>query len=185
MTSPASHRIPVREQRNRLRVIAESAVDEARADIGRGEVQRNNVSPYIWGLRGLAWPPVGRQTSGAWCAAAVYSWYLRAAQGHGLVLPFERTHNARELARRIAACGRFIPKGRGWPMPGDAALWARKGTPVELEAKGAGHIGIVDLASIGSQWQAIEGNVGRFPAVTRERQHDYLEPQLIGWARLW
>ncbi|MHC4714323.1 MAG: hypothetical protein ACYTAN_13810 [Planctomycetota bacterium] len=181
----APDRVPQREHRNRLRLIAETAVEEARADIGQGERQGNNVSRYIWALRGLSWPPVGRQTRGAWCAAAVFSWYDRAAASLGLRLPFERTHNARELARRIAACGRFVRSGDGWPLPGDAALWARKGSPLDLEARGAGHIGIVELSSIGARWRAIEGNAGRYPALVRTREHDYEEPQLIGWARIW
>lgn len=171
MTSPVGVPIIPRETENLLKKIALRAHALAIADIGKGEIDANNTSPYIRTLLG------GRKVGGPWCAAFVYAKHLQAATEIGLELPIERTHSARRLAERIAAVGRWLEPSET-PQLGDLVLWARPPVPWY------GHIGIVHT----SQWPrftAVEGNRGGFPAYVDVFPHRFGERRLLGFARLW
>jgi len=159
-----------KEVGNLLKRVALGAVLQAEADLGKGEIGGNNAGRYVWSL-------TGRRTSGSWCAAAVYSWYLRSAQHKGLRMPIKRTHGARKLAKRIASVGRMLePFDR--PARGDVALWAR-GVP----GSWMGHVGIVQVG--GLAFTTIEGNRGKFPALVAPFDHHVGERRLLGFARFY
>ena len=164
---PAS--VAALEPPNRLRELAAAAVLEAVSDIGQGEVGGNNRGAYVWSL-------TGRRTSGAWCAAAVYAWHLRAAARLGYRLPVKRTHSARKLAARIAEVGEWLSPLEQ-PSVGDVALWSRG-------VAWQGHVGIVCQAS-GDGFLCVEGNRGKYPARVARYSHLLGEPKLLGFARLW
>jgi hypothetical protein len=149
-----------------------AALEQARADIGKGEIGGNNRGPYVWGL-------TGRKTSGAWCAAAVYTWIWRASKELGIDCPIPRSNGAKKLCQLIEEHGgRRVTA----PLPGDVSLWDRGGWK--------GHVGIVEIAirlmnkEPDSRYQTIEGNVGRFPAKTARYKHTIGEPKHLGFYRL-
>lgn len=152
------------------REVALAAIDAAIADIGKGEELANNQGPYVWSL-------TGRKTRGAWCAAAIYTWFKRGASTAGAELAVPRTHGARKLARLIARHGRWVgPEHR--PERGDVALWSRGAT------RWMGHVEIVELSNGGS-FVSVGGNVGRFPALVRRFTHQIGERRLLGFARYY
>jgi hypothetical protein len=149
-------------------MLSKSAASQALSDIGKGEIGGNNRGPYVWSL-------TGRRTSGAWCAAAVHTWFERAAAQLGRKLPWRRSHGARRLAKRIAAAGQWISKDQQ-PHVGDVAVWSRGRLPWQ------GHVGIV-VESSADGFFSVEGNVGRYPALVRRFPHTLAEPRLLGFAR--
>ena len=149
------------------RTLPTEAVRLALADIGRGETLANNRGAYVWSL-------TGRRTSGAWCAAAVHSWYEQAARSLCVLLPWQRTHGARQLAKRIRQVGSWLD-AYSQPQPGDVALWRRG-------RRWQGHVGIV-VEVCGCDFWTVEGNVGRYPAKVRRFHHRLGEPRLLGFAR--
>ena len=171
-----AYRVAPHELRNRLRAIAGATVEEALSDLGRGEIGGNNRGRYVWSR-------AGRRTSGPWCAAAVYAWLLRACDSLGYVVPFERTHSARELGRRWAAVGRWLDDGEE-PVRGDLVVWARAGTSTSRRLRGPGHVGIVTAVD-GGGYRSVEGNVGGFPARVDVFAHPTAESRRVGFARLW
>jgi hypothetical protein len=153
-----------------LQQLAAAAAHRAELDIGQGEIGGNNRGPYVWSL-------TGRRTSGAWCAAAVHSWYEQAAECLGLELPWARTHSARKLAARMSRYGCMLPPSVQ-PEVGDVALWSR-GKPWQ------GHVGVVVYVPLGGWFVTVEGNVGKYPAETQPFVHRLGEPRLLGFARCW
>ncbi len=157
------------ERPNLLADLRRQLVAEAAEDLGKGEELANNRGPYVWSL-------TGRRTGGAWCAAAVYTWLLRACSKLEIVCPIPRTHGARRLCKRLRGAGfKWHVPPVGHPMPGDVVLWSR----------GVGWQGHVGVCAVGGlRFETIEGNVGRYPALVSRFDHDVGERRLLGWVRL-
>jgi hypothetical protein len=170
VTSPVGVRIVPPEPPNLQRAIALRAVELARADIGKGEELANNSGVYVWSL-------TGRRTSGPWCAAAVYTWLLRAAAELGLKLTVARNHSARGLGRLVAKQGCWLPPDYVPPV-GALAIWKRG-----LPKLGQGHVEIVTVSGV--FFSSCGGNRGAFPARVAEFPHETEEPKLLGFALLW
>lgn len=147
--------------------LAMATLAQAQSDLGKGEVGGNNKGSYVWSL-------TGRKTSGAWCAAAVYSWIKRGAQSIWMPCPIPRSNGAKRLCRYIREYGGRMTDD---PAPGDIVLWDRGRLPWQ------GHVGVVSAAYMHT-FRSIEGNVGRYPALVREFRHDFEDPKLIGFYRL-
>lgn len=145
-----------------------AALTAALNDRGRGEIGRNNAGKYVWSL-------TGRKTSGAWCAAAVYSWILRASVWLEVPCPVPRIHGARKLCRAIRDCNGGHETSD--PLPGDIVLWSRGA------GRWQGHVGIVESVQ-GLKFRSVEGNRGDFPAYVDVFTHDARERRLLGFHRL-
>lgn len=148
--------------------LAKEALAIARGELGRGETEINNDGPDIIIYRR------GKRDFQPWCAALVSYCFEEAAQRIGAKLPFERSHSAKRLWKRIAAAGEKSET----PMPGDCVLWHRG-----RAGASTGHIGIVSRVD-GNSFFSIEGNRGRPPSKVREYQHELGEALLLGFARV-
>jgi len=146
--------------------LALTALEIALDDVGRGEIGANNAGAYVWSL-------TGRKTSGAWCAAAVYTWIKRAATRVGVRCPVPRIHSARKLVDAILDAGGSVVDQ---PMPGDIALWSRN-LPWQ------GHVGIVAETCL-TRFRSVEGNRGRFPALVKVFTHRLDERKLLRFVTL-
>lgn len=139
------------EPPNRMRELALRATAIAEMEIGNGEEGGNNRGPHVRRYR------AGKGGRGAWCAAFVQWCFEAAATELGYTLPWERTHGAKALAKRIARVGRVVDWRSGQlPRRGDAICWHRGRLPWQ------GHVGIVSEFSLeGRYLRTIEGNRGR------------------------
>jgi hypothetical protein len=166
------------EPPNLLRELAVLAICAARKELGHGESEGNNLGPDVVRYRG------GQGGSGSWCAAFVSYAYEQAAEQIALRMPFERSHGARQLTRRIAAVGRWLDLDVEVPQPGDVICWPRG-------LAWQGHVEIVDEHCAddprGDVLITIGGNRGSFPSLVR--RYDYprgvWRSPIVGVARLW
>jgi len=162
----SDYRIAATERSLLAGSLALTALEIALDDVGRGEIGANNAGAYVWSL-------TGRKTSGAWCAAAVYTWIKRAANRVGVRCPVPRIHSARKLVAAIIDAGGEVVDQ---PMPGDIVLWSR-GRPWQ------GHVGIVAETCL-QRFRSVEGNRGRFPALVKVFTHRMDERRLLRFVTL-
>lgn len=146
-----------------------AALARAEREIGNGETTGNNEGPDLDRYR--AGGP-----KGPWCAALVYHCIKRGwLDVEGVDCPIRRSHNAKELWKRIAAIGSRVAV----PLPGDVALWHRGAANART-----GHIAIVRYGLQEGVWTSLDGNKGLFPSKVRPYVHELGEAGFLGWARL-
>ena len=160
----------------------QAALQNAIADLGKGEEGENNWGTYVQGL--LAGVGIDFPTS--WCAAAVWSWIETALgfENHFgtdiLKIAQLETPSAKAM---FNACRRL-----GWlvtnPLPGDLIFFKRPGESWYA------HVGIVEwtereiLEHSPCNIHTIEGNKGPFPAKVKRYEYIKPVPDLLGYARL-
>lgn len=151
------------------------AIEVATEEIGEGEIGWNNSGPAIHKYRNLTYDDQApRRLWGEWCSFFV-GWVLEeAARRDGIVMPFRRywapgkPHGgAKKLAIAIAEGSGRMVNPKLIPIPGDIVVWDRG-----KKGSWQGHIALVSR-TVGSLVYTIEGNVGRYPAVVHEREHDW------------
>ena len=150
------------------------ALKIATENIGKGEEGGNNSGPFVEMLHGKEFDE-DNDDDGAWCAAFV-SWCSElACKKMGIQMPFKRSGGAKALYKRISKAGSIVDD----PLPGDVVCWDRG-----KKGSWQGHIGFVESCQGGILY-TVEGNVGRYPSLVRNFQHDLSrENRLIGFARM-
>ncbi|HSW63916.1 MAG TPA: CHAP domain-containing protein [Dissulfurispiraceae bacterium] len=160
----------------------QAVLQNAIADIGKGEEDENNWGPYVEGLLNR----VGIDYPASWCAAAVWSWISPTIDRTHID---QRAFNLLEIKTPSAKAMYNACRELGWlvtdPQPGDLIFFKRPGESWYA------HVGIVEVVAYASNHttsalviRAIEGNKGQFPA--KVRRYDYNTPidNLLGYARL-
>ena len=164
--------------KERLRHLQLAALEEARSDIGKGEIGGNNEGPYVRNLMTL----FRHRTAGPWCAAAVSAWYTRAADKLGMRVPWQLSASARITGARMQKVGRRLMELE--PLePGDVVVWWRG----RLSGR-KGHIGIVEYShprGLGRPFLTVEGNYGKYPAKVDVFCHHRDGEKILGFYRLW
>jgi hypothetical protein len=146
-----------------------AALAVLKCELGRGETLANNEGPDLDRYRRGG-------PEGPWCAALQCYGIEEGAKVLSVPCPIRRTHNAKELWRRIAAAGCVLDG----PQLGAFALYHRGAAGAKT-----GHICIVSaIGEKGAPWTSIDGNKGSFPSKVRPYPHELGEPGFIGFARL-
>ena len=164
-----------------------AVLQNAIADIGKGEEGENNWGPYVKGLL----DGVNIDFPASWCAAAVWNWIESAIgfENHfgADILKITRleTPSAKAMYNACRELGWLVTD----PQPGDLVFFKRPGE------NWYAHVGIVEDVSlkdqsIGAEFnkfrliRTIEGNKGPFPA--KVRRYEYTTPiaDLLGYVRL-
>jgi len=123
--------------------LSDVALALASADVGQHEVGGNNRGPYVDAV--LA--EVGLQPGEPWCAAALFSWFERAALQLGIPNPCPRTGSTLEM----------------WALAPDVC---RDSNPtvgavyVIRHSATTGHVGIIEACGDGGVTE-ISGNTNR------------------------
>jgi hypothetical protein len=148
-------------------LLGEAALKVAIAELGRGEVGKNNEGPDIDRYRRGG-------SGGPWCAAFVSYCLEEGAKAGGFTWTVPRSHNAKRLFANCLKHGTKVAR----PMARDLVLWHRGAAGART-----GHIGIVSRVD-GSSFRSVEGNRGGFPSKVREYEHEIGEALLLGFCRL-
>jgi len=162
-------------------------LQNAIADIGKGEEGGNNDGPYVRGL--LA--GVGIDCPAAWCAAAVWKWLVT------VIWPIYERDNMLSLLTPSARAMLNAAKKLGWvlaegedPEPGDIMIVKR----TAYDSQGnlidwLGHAAVVENKKQADRYgpfiPVIEGNVGPFPAKVRRSEYMLPIKGLLGFIRLF
>lgn len=141
----------------------------AAANVGYGELSKNNEGPFIAAIGGIQ----GRE----WCATFAGYCIERAYTRMGLKAPMVRSASAKRLTKNVAALGVSF-KDPHRAKPGDLVCWHRGLLGWQ------GHVGIVERVEEDGLIHTIEGNVGKFPAKVKRLVHDVSKERLYGFASL-
>jgi hypothetical protein len=162
------------EPPNRLKEIHLQALELGKREVGNGEQGSNNRGRDVVRYRR------GQDNAGPWCAAFLSYLFEESAARLGYWLPFQRTHLAQQLYRRVAAAGRSVDI----PNAGDVICWERGD-----RGGWQGHVGLVILylADMEDTLIVLEGNRGPFPAKVNEFSYPAgkWRRRLVGVGRLW
>jgi len=146
--------------------LALAVVTRVLAEKGNGEGDgHNNSGPDVARYKRVKHVP-GKRMSGSWCAwfaSYILTEALREVHGSTVVW---RVGGAKKLVRTLGESdvGEPVDWTQG-VIPGDFVAWDR-GAPGGWE----GHVGIVVAASDESgRFAYVDGNVGRYPALVKER----------------
>jgi cell wall-associated NlpC family hydrolase len=122
------------------------ALDAARSQVGVRESTGNNDGiPSQRYMNGRREP---------WCANFV-SWTFRQT-GHPLPGNQRSLASVQYMEDQMKGAGKFIPRGKGTPKPGDIIFFANRG---DSDRGGGRHVGIVEKVENGRVY-TIEGNSG-------------------------
>ena len=138
-------------------------------------------------LRRLYFDPIHLAPGSNWCAAALRSWMVRAAERLGIAMPIDGSAGAQATMAQFKAAGLWITAATARAHPdlivaGMVPVWDR----ASAAEPWAGHIGVTSgpVAVVGRVFPTVEGNSG--PAADRViawsvRLLD--DPKLFGFGR--
>lgn len=142
-------------------------IDAAVADLGLAEdPDGSNDGPKLAKFK---------TRGAAWCAVAVYTWYLQRPGGANGA-PWPRTASTWELYQWAQKNHRVLPFDEPW-LPGD--IWYVKRPPPPGEATPRGHVTLIVTALEGNRAACIGGNEGnhvRGSIRKREDATDIIRP---------
>jgi len=171
-------------------------LQNAIADIGKGEEGGNNDGPYVRGLL----DGVGVDYPAAWCTAAVWRWIELAEEdiiinaNSSVEFDFSDvsklyTPSARAMFNAAKELGWVLAEGKR-PEPGDIMIVKR----TAYDANGhiidwLGHAAVVENKKQANRYgpfiPVIEGNVGPYPAKVRRSEYVLPIKGLLGFIRLF
>lgn len=144
----------------------------AKANLGYGETGANNSGRFIKAL--------GGREGEEWCALFAGYCYRRAYKA--LIDDNSEVANTPSYCYRrpgvLEVGAKALVKNLGkvgitfrdplQAKPGDLICWNRRTGALSWQ----GHVGVVEMVSVGGIVHTIEGNVGKFPAIVRRLLHD-------------
>lgn len=143
---------------------------QALADVGISEATgRNDGAPAALYMRGDRLP---------WCAAAVWTWHVRA--GYRPPGGYWRMRNVGEFERACQEDGSWLAPGSHEPLAGDVVFYMWRLDSDDGTGTGR-HMGVVDHVAHG-YLHTVEGNVRDAVRRCRRRLDD---EAITGYARLW
>lgn len=123
--------------------LSEVALALASADVGQRELGGNNRGPYVEACLAKVGLPAGEP----WCAAALFTWFDRAAAQLGLTNPVPKTGSTLRLWALAEPYCRDS-------MPSVGAVYVIRHSPT------TGHVGIIEACGDGGVTE-ISGNTNR------------------------
>jgi len=145
------------------------------ADIGRGEMGKNNAGPWlVEQVRPFDGTGSKADSDGAWCASWESAKYMIAWR-HAcelfemeLRLGFKTTRSALTLGDRLGKCGIEI----------NDLTEVREGDTFYMPRDGGGHTGFCRGPASGLWLPTLEGNVGKYPALVQSMKRKVSTPGL-------